>query len=55
MNLYRRRTFPASLALLLAFTYIFTTSTFAQRRKPHKLRATGLLTLTTDPTGTTTA
>ena len=55
MNLYRRRTFPASLALLLAFIFALTTFTFAQRRKPHKLRATGLLTLTTDPTGTTTA
>jgi hypothetical protein len=55
MNLYRRRTFPASLALLLAFTFSVTISTFAQRRKPHKLRATGLLTLTSDPTGTTTA
>jgi hypothetical protein len=55
MNLYRRRTFPASLALLLAFTFSLSSGAFAQRRKPHKLRATGLLTLTTDPSGTTTA
>ena len=54
MNLYRRRTFPASLVVLLAFAFL-TISAFAQRRKPHKLRATGLLTLTTDAGGTTTA
>ena len=54
MNLYRRRTSPASLVVLLAFAFL-TISAFAQRRKPHKLRATGLLTLTTDAGGTTTA
>ena len=51
MNLYPRRSFPASLALALAFTAIFAGIGLAQRRKPHKLRATGLLTLTTDSAG----
>ena len=49
MNLYRRRTFRASLIVLLVFAAGFTA--LAQRRKPHKLRATGLVELTTDPTG----
>src|SRR5260370_16880375 len=53
MNLYRRRTFRASLVLLLVCVAGF--SVLAQRRKPHKLRATGLLELTTDPTGVVTA
>src|SRR5260370_39121851 len=53
MNLYRRRTFRASLVLLLVCVAGF--SVLAQRRKPHKLRATGLLELTTDPTGVPTA
>jgi hypothetical protein len=51
MNLYPRRSFPASLVLVLAFASIFAGIGFAQRRKPHKLRATGLLTLTTDSAG----
>lgn len=51
MNLYPRRSFPASLALAVAFTAIFAGIGLAQRRKPHKLRATGLLTLTTDSAG----
>lgn len=51
MNLYPRRCFPASLALVLVFTSIFAGIGLAQRRKPHKLRATGLLTLTTDSAG----
>ena len=51
MNLYPRRSFPASLAVVLAFASIFAGVGFAQRRKPHKLRATGLLTLTTDSAG----
>jgi hypothetical protein len=55
MNLYPRRSFPASLALVLAFAAIFASVGLAQRRKPHKLRATGLLTLTTDSAGNVTA
>jgi hypothetical protein len=51
MNLYPRRSFPASLALVLAVLAVFAGIGFAQRRKPHKLRATGLLTLTTDSAG----
>lgn len=54
MNLYSRRTFPARFALLLACILIFT-SAFGQRRKPHKLRATALLELTTERSGTVTA
>src|SRR5260370_7523537 len=53
MNLYRRRTFRASLVLLLVCVAGF--SALAQRRKPHKLRATALLELTTDPAGVVTA
>lgn len=55
MNLYRRRSFPASLALVLAFAAVFAGIALAQRKKPHKLRATGLLTLTTDSAGNVTA
>jgi hypothetical protein len=55
MNLYRRRSFPASLAFLLACVLGFTIASAQQRRKPHKLRATGLLELTTNPVGTVTA
>jgi hypothetical protein len=47
--------FPASPALVLAFIAIFAGIGLAQRRKPHKLRATGLLTLTTDSAGNVTA
>ena len=50
MKLYRRRTFLASAGLLLAFAAIFTTVQ-AQRRTRHKLRATALLEVTTDPAG----
>jgi hypothetical protein len=53
MNLYRRRTFWASLIVLLACVAGFTA--LAQRRKPHKLRATALLELTTDNVGIITA
>src|SRR5215472_3800494 len=53
MNLYRIRTFRASLIALLACAVGFTA--LAQRRKPHKLRATALLELTTDNAGIITA
>ncbi|HKW75990.1 MAG TPA: hypothetical protein VJN64_10745 [Terriglobales bacterium] len=49
MNLYRRRSFAASLLLVLAVLVIARSS--AQRQKPHKLRATALLELTTSPKG----
>jgi hypothetical protein len=49
MKLYRRSTFLASAALL-AFGLAFTTI-HAQRRTPHRLRATALLEVTTDPAG----
>lgn len=49
MNLYRRRSFAASLLLLLAVLTIARSS--AQRQTPHKLRATALLELTTSPKG----
>src|SRR5215831_13852527 len=49
MNLYRRRTFRASLIVLLVCTAGFTA--LAQRRKAHKLRATALVELTTDAAG----
>jgi hypothetical protein len=49
MNLYRRRTFAASLVLVLAVLTIARSS--AQRQTPHKLRATALLDLTTSPKG----
>ena len=49
MNLYRRRTFLASLGLL---ALILSTATIsAQRRTAHKLRATALLEVTTDQAG----
>jgi hypothetical protein len=49
MNLYSRRRFLASAALLaFAFT---STATYAQRRTPHKLRATSVLEATTDQAG----
>ena len=53
MNLYRRRTFQASVVLVLACFLGFTAA--AQRRKPHKLRATAVLELNTDPVGVMTA
>jgi hypothetical protein len=55
MNLYRRRTFPASLAVILLCIFALTVASAQQRRKPHKLRATGLLELTTDRAGTVAA
>lgn len=54
MNLYRRRTLQASLALLLVLIFALVSAS-AQRHKPHKLRATGVLELITAPTGTVTA
>jgi hypothetical protein len=54
MNLYRRRAFRASFAVLLA-CLIGLTAVTQQRRKAHRLRATGLLELTTDQVGTMTA
>ncbi|HET9837587.1 MAG TPA: hypothetical protein VFR84_05070 [Candidatus Angelobacter sp.] len=50
MNLYRRRTFLASAGMLLVFALAFT-AIHAQRRAAHKLRATALLEVTTDPAG----
>jgi hypothetical protein len=50
MNLYRRSTFLASLGLL-ALSFAAITITAQQRRSPHKLRATALLEITTDPAG----
>lgn len=52
MNLYRRSTLQASLALLLACVVVLTLA--AQRRTPHKLRATALVEFTRDPSGITT-
>lgn len=54
MNLYRTRFLPASLLLALLIAGLFTAAV-AQRKKAHKLRATALLELTTDPAGNTTA
>ncbi|HKD78682.1 MAG TPA: hypothetical protein VKH81_03260 [Candidatus Angelobacter sp.] len=49
MNLYSRRSFLASVCLL---AFAFTTATIAaQRRAVHKLRATAVLEVTTDPAG----
>jgi hypothetical protein len=50
MSLYRRSSLQASLALLLVCILGFTAAT-AQRRKPHKLRATALLEFTGDASG----
>jgi len=50
MNLYRRRTVLASAALLLVFAFTFL-AIQGQRRPAHKLRATALLEVTTDPAG----
>jgi hypothetical protein len=55
MNLYRRRSFQASLLLLLAGMVALSAAVVAQRRKSHKLRATALLELTTDSSGKTKA
>jgi len=50
MNLYSRKKFLASAALLLACAGLLT-SAVAQRRKAHKLRATALVEVTTDAKG----
>ena len=55
MNLYRRRSFQASLLLLLAGMFVLSAAVVAQRRKSHKLRATALLELTIDSSGKTKA
>lgn len=62
MNLYRRRIFTASSILLLALSLALINAalgqeglTFYKRPKPHKLRATGLLTLATDSARNVTA
>jgi hypothetical protein len=49
MNLYSRKKFLASAALLLAAGLL--TTAVAQRRKAHKLRATALVEVTTDAKG----
>jgi hypothetical protein len=50
MSLYRRSSLQASLALVLVCILGLTAAT-AQRRKPHKLRATALLDFTGDASG----
>lgn len=58
MNLYRRRTVRANLVrpgLILALALVAGFTAFAQRRKPHKLRATAVLELTTEASGVVTA
>ncbi len=50
MNLYSRRRFLTSATLLLVFVLTFT-AIRAQRRTPHKLRATAVLEVTTDAVG----
>jgi hypothetical protein len=50
MNLYSRKKFLASAALVLACAGLFTTAV-AQRRKTHKLRATAIVEATTDASG----
>jgi hypothetical protein len=51
MNLYRRRSFQASLLLSLACIVASGSLLLAQRRKAHKLRATALVEVTTDSAG----
>src|SRR5262249_62236237 len=54
MNLYSRRKFFASLRLLaivLAVVALTAVTIHAQRRAPHKLRATAVLEVTTDAAG----
>ena len=53
MNLYRRKILRASYTIFVLALIVVAAS--AQRRKPHKLRATGLLELTTTPAGSATA
>jgi hypothetical protein len=50
MNLYSRRTFLASTALVLVCAAALASAT-AQRRKAHQLRATAVLEVTTDSAG----
>jgi len=50
MNLYSRSRFLASVVLVLVCAAAFTTA-IAQRRKPHKLRATAVVEVTTDSAG----
>lgn len=54
MNLYRRSWFPASALILLACFALTLSAANFQRSTPHKLRATALLELTTDASGTVT-
>src|SRR6476646_6408958 len=50
MNLYSRSKILASAAMVLVCAAAFTVAV-AQRRKPHKLRATAMLEVTTDSAG----
>ena len=50
MNLYSRRKFLASTAFVLVCAASLAGAT-AQRRRPHKLRATAVVEITTDPAG----
>lgn len=50
MNLYSRRKFLTSAVLVLVCVAAVSTA-FAQRRKPHKLRATAVVEVTTDSAG----
>ncbi|HKV95420.1 MAG TPA: hypothetical protein VJW20_22935 [Candidatus Angelobacter sp.] len=53
MNLYSRKKILASLGpvILVLLVFALTLAGNAQRRKPHKLRATAVLEVTTDPAG----
>ncbi|HEY7404614.1 MAG TPA: hypothetical protein VIB39_13905 [Candidatus Angelobacter sp.] len=51
MNLYSRRKFLASLACAILSLLAFASIDAQQRRKAHKLRATAVLEVTTDPVG----
>lgn len=53
LHLYRRSWFQASILVLALCIFALTARAF-QRSSAHKLRATGLLELTTDPSGTVT-
>src|SRR6476646_11232163 len=50
MNLYSRSKILASAVMVLVCAAVFTVAV-AQRRKPHKLRATAILEVTTDSAG----
>src|SRR5215469_6689111 len=54
MSLYRRSWFRASAVLLLACFALTLSAANYQRSSAHKLRATALVELTTDPSGTVT-